>query len=85
MLADLLDIIAPDALATAFKDNPVVIMNALSKLETYRSFGSLLTEQQQICISNNLNKLNDFFKSENGKEAVSILAEEFVNFINSSE
>ena len=83
MLTDLLRIITPDALATALRDNPKVVQSALQKFESYASLGQAMTVQQQVCVSNNLNKLNTFFKTESGKEAVHNLANEFVNYVNS--
>ncbi len=81
MLADLLKIITPEALAAAIKSNPAVVQIALQKFEAYNSFGEALTIDQQICISNNLHKLNDFFKSTQGKSALGIIAEEFQRYV----
>lgn len=36
---------------------------------------------QQICISNNLDKMKSFFSTESGKTAVSMFAEEFTNYV----
>jgi hypothetical protein len=82
MLSDLLNIITPDALYHAIKTNPKVIELALQKFESCRSFGAALTTEQQIVISNNLDKVNDFFKSDQGKELLGILADDFVSFVN---
>jgi|APGre2960657373_1045057.scaffolds.fasta_scaffold57505_2 hypothetical protein len=81
MLADLLKIITPETLSHALRSNPKVVIDALSKLETYKSFGEALSVDQQVCVSKNIEKLNDFFKSDSGKIAVSILAEEFTKFV----
>ena len=81
MLVDLLRIITPEQLTHAIKSNPSVVQAALQKFEAYAAFGNAITIQQQICISNNLNRLNDFFKSDQGKDSLSILADEFVKFI----
>lgn len=81
MLADLLKIITPETLSYALRSNPTVVMEALTKLETYNSFGQALTVDQQLCVSKNIDKLNEFFKSDSGKLAVSILAEEFTKFV----
>lgn len=80
MLADLLKIVTPDMLVTAMKSNPKAIQMALQKFEAYSSLGAALTVQQQVCISSNLNKLDNFFKSDKGKTCLSLLAEEFVLF-----
>ena len=82
MLTDLLRIITPDALATAIRNNPKVVQSALQKFESYASLGQAMTVQQQVCVSNNLNKLNTFFKTDNGKSAVNDLAEQFVRYVN---
>lgn len=82
MLTDLLRIITPDALASAIRANPKVVQSALQKFESYASLGQAMTVQQQVCVSNNLNKLNTFFKTESGKHAVNGLADEFVKYVN---
>lgn len=82
MLTNLLRIITPDALAAAIRDNPKVVQAALQKFEAYSSFGQAMTVQQQVCVSNNLDKLNSFFKTETGKDSLNIVAEEFVKFVN---
>lgn len=81
MLVDLLRIITPEQLVHAIKSNPSVVQAALQKFEAYSAFGNAITIQQQLCISNNLDKLNGFFKSEQGRDSLSILADEFVKFI----
>ena len=83
MLTDLLRIITPDALASAIRANPKVVQSALQKFESYASLGQAMTVQQQVCVSNNLNKLNTFFKTDGGKTAVNDLAEQFVRYVNS--
>ncbi len=80
MLADLLNIITPDALFHAIKTNPAVVQMALQKFEACRSFGQALSGEQQVAISNNLHRINDYFKSEEGKDLLSILADDFVKF-----
>lgn len=84
MLTDLLRIITPDALAAAIKANPKVVQSALQKFESYASFGQAMSVQQQVCVSNNLNKLAPFFKTDAGKHSLNNLAEEFVNYVNST-
>jgi hypothetical protein len=80
MLADLLNIITPDALFHAIKNNPTVVNMALQKFEACRSFGQALTQEQQIVISNNLHRVNEYFKSDDGKDLLGILADDFVKF-----
>lgn len=81
MLADLLKIVTPEALVQAMKSNPKVVQTALQKFEAYSSLGAALTVQQQVCISNNLNRLDAFFKSESGKASLNVLADEFMTFV----
>lgn len=81
MLADLLKIITPETLAAAIKSNPTVVQLALQKFPAYNSFGDALSNHQQVVISNNLNKMDAFFKSEQGKTSLGLFAEEFVNFV----
>ena len=80
MLADLLNVITPDALFYAIKTNPLVVQMALQKFEACRSFGQALSSDQQVVISNNLHRVNEYFKSDDGKELLSILADDFVKF-----
>ena len=81
MLADLLKVITPDMLVDAVRRNPVVVLSALQKFDTYVSFGQALTVDQQVCLSMNLNKVYDFIKSEQGKTSLSMLAEEFMAYV----
>lgn len=81
MLTDLLRIITPDALAQAIKANPKVVQAALQKFESYASLGQAMSVQQQVCISNNLNQLSAFFKTESGKNSVGHLADEFEKYL----
>jgi len=81
MVADLLEVITPEVLVHAVRSNPVAVLSALQKFDTYVSFGQALTVDQQVCLSMNLNKVNDFIKSEQGKNSLSLLAEEFMTFV----
>lgn len=80
MLADILQNVTPEQLLYALKANQTVIQMALHKMDAYKSFGNALTPEQQLYISSNLNKLDEFFKTETGKDSISILGEEFVKF-----
>jgi hypothetical protein len=82
MLTDLLRIITPEALAAAIRENPKVVQSALQKFETYATFGQAMSVQQQVCVSNNLDKLSDFFKTNVGKNKLNDLADEFVKYVN---
>lgn len=83
MLEDILKAISPDLLVKAIKSNPIVVQIALQKFEAYKSFAEDLSNSQQIIISNNLDHLDAYFKSDVGRDAVAILAEEFVKFVKS--
>ena len=84
MLTDLLRIITPEALAAAIRGNPKVVQSALQKFESYASFGQAMSVQQQVCVSNNLDKLATFFKTDAGKGKLNDLADEFVKYVNTN-
>jgi hypothetical protein len=84
MLTDLLRIITPEALAAAIRANPKIVQSALQKFESYASFGQAMSVQQQVCVSNNLDKLAPFFKTDAGKAKLHDLAEEFVKYANTN-
>jgi len=81
MLADLLKIISPQTVASEVKNNLALVQQVLSRFEAYQSFGKALTESQQVFISNNLDKMDAYFKSKVGREAISMLAEDFEKFV----
>lgn len=85
MLADLIRIITPESLAAAIKSNPMVVQLALQKFDAYKSFGNALSDHQQVVISSNLNKMDAFFKSPQGRSSLGLLAEEFVDFVEKSK
>jgi hypothetical protein len=80
MLDAILRMVTPEELFSAIKSNPTVIQMALFKFDAYRAFSSALTDSQQLCISKNLDKLAPYFNSEDGKDYIAILAEEFEIF-----
>jgi len=82
ILVELLRLITPYAIVAAIRENPKVVQAALQKFEVYSSFGQAMTVQQQVCVSNNLDKLSSFFKTEVGKDSLNIVAEEFVKYVN---
>lgn len=81
MLEDILKSVSPDTLAHVIKANPAVVVAALHNFKAFRSFGQAMTTEQQLILSSNTDKLNDFFKSEEGKLAISIFADEFTKFV----
>lgn len=80
MLDAILKMVTPQELFSAIKSNPTVIQIALQKFDAYRAFGDALTDGQQLCISNNLEKLAPFFHTEEGRDYIAIIAEEFEKF-----
>jgi hypothetical protein len=77
MLSNLLKIVTPDAIATAIRENPVIIKMSLQKFDTYTAFGQALETSQQVFLSNNLDKLSEFFKTETGKQSLQNLIQRF--------
>lgn len=69
-----------EQLLQLLKSNQEIVQLVLHKIDAYKSFGDALNNEQQIYVSNNLNKVNEFFKSKVGKDSISILADEFVRF-----
>lgn len=82
MLDDLLKTISPDVLAHALRANQTVVQATLYKFKAYRSFGEALSTSQQINLSKNLNKLNDYLKTDVGREAIAIFGETFEEYCN---
>lgn len=80
MLDQLLRMVTPDQIFSAIQNNPTVIPMVLQKSEAYQALGKALTNNQQIVISNNLDKLKDFLATDECKEYISIVAEDFCKF-----
>jgi hypothetical protein len=81
MLTQLLNIVTPEALASAVRSNPKVVQASLRKFSTYVAFGDALSSNQQIVVSNNLDKLESFFKDDVGKRAAVTFVGEFCTFV----
>jgi len=82
MLEQLLKLISPQMIMPNINNNMAQAQKMLSLFEsTYQSFGKALTQPQQVFISKNLDKMDAYFKSETGKEAISMLIEEFETFV----
>lgn len=82
MLEQLLKLISPQMIMPNINSNMAQAQKMLSLFEnTYQSFGKTLTQPQQVFISKNLDKMDAYFKSETGKQAVSMLVEEFETFV----
>ena len=67
-------------LLSAIRSNPTIVLGTLQKFDTFIAFGQALNPEQQLHLSGNLHRVNEFFKSDQGKAALSLLAEEFVSF-----
>lgn len=81
MLPHLINLILSQNIAPDIRNNITQVQQTASKFDAaYKSFGSALNEKQQLFISNNLDKLDAFFKSEDGKGVISMFAEEFEKF-----
>jgi len=80
MLEDILRSVPPDTLAHVLQQNQHIVLATLHKFKAYRSFGQALNDAQQLNLSNNLGKLNDFFKSDDGKAVVDMFGSEFIKF-----
>ena len=81
MLTQLLQVMSPDLIIHAVKQNPKIVIETLQKFDTFKLLGSSLTEQQQIVISNNVALVNDFLRSQEGKTAIGLWADEFSEFV----
>lgn len=66
----------------AIKSNPKVILDTVQKFDTFKLLGSSLSSEQQVVLSNNAPLLNDFLRSEAGRTAIYLWAEEFCTFVN---
>lgn len=81
MLPQLINLILSQSISPDIRDNITKVQQLSSRFDnTYHSFVKALTKDQQALISNNLDKLDDFFKSEDGKGVISMFAEEFEKF-----
>jgi hypothetical protein len=80
MFSTLLNQIKPEVIAQTIRENPKVVQTILQKFDCYKTFGQSLTLDQQVCLSKNLHKLDGFFKTEQGKHAISNLMTEFTSY-----
>ena len=82
MLEQLLKLISPQMIVPGINNNMAQVQQMLSLFDsTYQSFGKALTEPQQVFITKNLDKMDAYFKSETGKEAITMLVDEFETFV----
>ncbi len=71
----------PELIIHAIKSNPKVIIETLQKFDTFKLLGQSLSTEQQIVLSNNAILINDFLKSEAGRTAAYLWAEEYCTFV----
>jgi len=81
MLPALLKNVTPELLTGYVKSNPALVLATLQKFETFQLFGAALTYDQQVVLSNNLHRVNEFLISEEGKEYVCLLVDTFAGFV----
>lgn len=81
MLDSLLKSVSPEVLATVIKNNPDIVIATLQRTGIFVTIGQALTNAQQMCISANINKLEDYFKTKEGKSSLSLMANEFAEFV----
>lgn len=84
MLNQLLKTIAPNQIAQVVKENPFLTISVLQNFKTFQSLATAMTVDQQIVISNNLQLLEPFLSSTEGRDSISIFADEFVKYVKSS-
>lgn len=81
MLPNLINLILSQNIAPDIRNNITQVQQTAARFDAvYQSFGGALTEKQKVLISNNLDKLEEFFKSEDGKGMISMFVEEFEKF-----
>jgi hypothetical protein len=81
MLENLLKSVSPEVLATAIRNNPALVISTLQHTGVFVTIGQALSNTQQMCISNNINKLEEYFKTKEGKSSLSMMANEFAEFV----
>lgn len=81
MLDNLLKSISPEILANVIKNNPAIVVATLQHTGVFVTIGQALTNTQQLCISANINRLEDYFKTKEGRSSLSLMANEFAEFV----
>jgi len=81
MLPQLINLMLSQGIAPEMRHNLMQMQQSASKFDAaYQSFGQALSEKQRVVISQNLDKFDGFFKSEDGKEVLSTFVDEFEKF-----
>lgn len=81
MLDNLLKSVSPEVLASVIKSNPDIVIATLQRTGIFVTIGQALSNTQQMCISANINKLEDYFKTREGRSSLSLMANEFAEFV----
>ena len=81
MLDNLLKSVSPEILATIFKNNPEMVISTLQRTGIFITIGQALSNVQQLCISNNYTRLDEYFKTKEGRSSLSMMANEFAEFV----
>lgn len=81
MLDSLLKSVSPEVLATVIKNNPDIVISTLQRTGIFVTIGQALSNTQQLCISANIGKLEDYFRTKEGKSSLSLMANEFAEFV----
>ena len=78
MLPQLYNLILSQAITPDVRNNISQIHQLSMRFDgVYQSFRKALNDDQRVFISNNLDKLEEFFSSETGRGIASMFAEEF--------
>lgn len=81
MLDNLLKSVSPEILATVFKNNPEMVIATLQRTGIFVTIGQALSNVQQMCISSNYARLDEYFKTKEGRSSLSMMANEFAEFV----
>jgi hypothetical protein len=81
MLENLLKSVSPEVLATVIRNNPDIVISTLQRTGVFMTIGAALSNTQQLCVSNNYSKLDEYFKTKEGKSSLSMMANEFAEFL----
>lgn len=81
MLDNLLKSVSPDVLATVIRNNPDIVISTLQRTGVFMTIGQALSNTQQLCVSNNYMRLGEYFKTKEGMSSLSMMANEFAEFL----
>jgi len=81
MLNNIIQQLSPEIIADSIRKNPYLVVNTLQKFETFRSFGAAMSQQQQLFLSNNIQSVNSFLQSPDGKEYIGMLLDAFEEYV----